>query len=298
MQGRLQATIAASSLALLSLLFPPVSIVSSAAIALITLRRGASEGLYILGCGTIAAGLLGFFIQGNFQYAIAFLLLWLPIWLISTVLREGQNLSLAVGISVFIGMLGIIGVYVFVTSPASMWKPVLAQIITQMAPTGVPIENIRQAVEILSRYMTGTFFAGIVITLLSGLFLGRWWQAILYNPGGFKQEFLALTTGPRFTLAALVVIGMAFAKLGVMSEIATNIAAILFVLYVLIGIAILHTVFAAKSYGKHIVPMFYITLILIPINLKPFILLAIALVGLSDMWLDLRKNKFKPTDAK
>jgi hypothetical protein len=298
MQGRLQATIAASSLALLSLLFPPVSIVSSAAIALITLRRGASEGLYILGCGAIAAGLLGVFIQGNFQYAIAFLLLWLPIWLISIVLREGQNLSLAVEVSVFLGILGIIGVYIFIASPTSMWKPILAQIITQMTPTDVPIENIRQAVEILSRYMTGTFFAGIVVTLLSGLFLGRWWQAILYNPGGFRQDFLTLTTSPRFTLAAIVVIGVAFAKLGVMSEIAANIVTILFVLYVLVGIAILHTVLAAQNYGKHIVPMFYITLILIPINLKPFVLLAIALVGLTDMWLDLRKNKFKPTDAK
>ena len=46
MRGRLQAMIVASTLALLSLIIPPVSVVSSATVALVTLRRGAVEGLY------------------------------------------------------------------------------------------------------------------------------------------------------------------------------------------------------------------------------------------------------------
>src|SRR5690625_6353500 len=32
-----------------------------------------------------------------------------------------------------------------------------------------------------------TSFTGVL-----GLMLGRWWQALLYNPGGFKQEFNGL----------------------------------------------------------------------------------------------------------
>ncbi len=75
MRGRIQAMIVASTLALLSLMMPPVSVVSSATIALVTLRRGGYEGLTILGCSSVAVGLLGFLILGNFQFALLYVIL-------------------------------------------------------------------------------------------------------------------------------------------------------------------------------------------------------------------------------
>ena len=101
MRGRIQAMIVASTLALLSLIFPPVSVLSSAAVALVTLRRGAFEGLFILVCSSVAAGLLGLLALGNYQFALLYVMvLWLPVWLISIVLREGRHLSLAVEIAI------------------------------------------------------------------------------------------------------------------------------------------------------------------------------------------------------
>jgi hypothetical protein len=290
MQGRMQAMIAASCLALLSLKYPPVSVVSSASVALVTLRRGGSEGLYILGCAAIDAGLMGFFILGNFQFALGYVMvLWLPIWLISIVLREGRHLSLAVEIAVLLGVLGVIAIYSFMADPTATWK----QVLIQMAPANATAENTQRTIETISRYMTGAVAAGSVVGLLLGLFLGRWWQAILYNPGGFRQEFLSLTTRPRYTLGTLLVIGIAMANIGVISDVARNISIVLVVHHTFIGAAILHTVFSAKRLGRYIVPMLYVTMILIPHTL-----LAVALVGLTDMLLNLRKNKFEPTDAK
>ena len=112
MRGRMQAMMVASSLAVLSLLLPPVSIVSSASVALVTLRRGANEGLYVLICACLSAAVLGFFLFGSFQFALLYgLVLWLPIWLISIVLREGKHLSVAIEIAVLLGILGVIGFY-------------------------------------------------------------------------------------------------------------------------------------------------------------------------------------------
>ena len=75
--------IVASSLALLSLMMPPVSVVSSATVALVTLRRGGFEGLYVLVCSSLAAGILGFFATGNYQFALLYVMvLWLPVWLV------------------------------------------------------------------------------------------------------------------------------------------------------------------------------------------------------------------------
>ena len=275
--------IVASSLALLSLMMPPVSVVSSAAVALVTLRRGASEGLTILVCSSLAAGLLGFLSIGNYQFALLYVMvLWLPVWLISIVLREGQHLSLAVEIAILIGILGVIGFYLYTPEPAAMWKAVLSQ----MVPADAPVADIQRTIDVLAHYMTGVVAAGSVFGLLFGLFLGRWWQANLYNPGGFKQEFLALDTKPRLSIGSIVVVATALTSPGVFSEIAWNVSILLFVLYTVTGTSVLHTVFSKMKLGRYMVPMLYITLFLIP-----HAMLLVALVGLSDPWLDLRKKK-------
>ena len=49
MRGRSQAVMAATVLAILALPLPPLSILSAAVVALVTLRRGIREGLLILG---------------------------------------------------------------------------------------------------------------------------------------------------------------------------------------------------------------------------------------------------------
>lgn len=281
--------IVAATLALVSLIMPPVSIVSSASVALVTLRRGALEGLIVLACSTAVAGLLGFFLLGNFQFVLLYgMVLWLPVWLISIILREGRYLSLAVEIAVSLGALGVIGFYLYDTNLALMWKNIL----TQMVPPNAPVVDIKHTLDLLSHYMTGIIAAASVFGLLFGLFLGRWWQALLYNPGGFKQEFLSLNTRPRLAIGSIVVVGIALFSSGVISEVSWNITILLLVLYLFIGIAVLHTLFASMKMGRYMVPMFYVTLFLIPHAMLP-----VAIVGLSDAWMNLRNkisNKIAP----
>ncbi len=275
--------IVASSLALLSLSLPPVSIVSSASVALVTLRRGAFEGLTILVCSSLAAGLLGFLVLGNYQFALLYVMvLWVPVWLISIVLREGQNLSLTVEIAVLLGVLGVAGFYLYAPESAAMWKNLLSQ----MIPPDAPVVDIQHTIDMLAHYMTGVVAAGSVFSLLFGLFLGRWWQANLYNPGGFRQEFLSLNSQPRLALASVAVVAIALASSGISSEIAWNVTILLFVLFTVIGTAVLHTLFAGMKLGRYMVPMLYLTLFLIP-----HAMLLVALIGLSDSWLNLRKIK-------
>ncbi|WAK01338.1 hypothetical protein [Methylobacter sp. YRD-M1] len=281
--------IVASSLALLSLIMPPVSIVSSASVALVTLRRGAFEGLYVLVCSSAAASLLGLFLLGSYQFALLYsMVLWLPVWLISIVLREGRHLSLAVEFAVLIGVLGVVGFYLYEAEPAAMWKAALSH----MVPPNVPVDEIQRTLDVLSHYMTGVAAAGTVFGLLFGLFLGRWWQSVLYNPGGFKQEFLSLHTKPRLAMGSIAVVAVAWASSGALSEVAWNMTILLFVLYTCIGTAVLHAVFASMKLGRYLVPMFYLTLFLIPHAMLP-----VALVGLSDAWMNLRNKISNQTNA-
>jgi len=282
MRGRIQAMLVASTLALVSLVMPPVSIVSSASVALVTLRRGAIEGFIVLACSTAVAAVFGFFLLGNYQFVLLYgVVLWVPVWLISIILREGRYLSLAIEVAVLLGVLGVVGFYLYNAESATMWKSILSQ----MVPPNAPVEDIQHTLDMLSHYMTGIVAAASVFGLLFGLFLGRWWQALLYNPGGFRQEFLSLNTHPRLAIGSIVVVVVASLSSGVISEVSWNIAILLFVLYTFIGTAVLHTVFASMKMGRFIVPMFYVTLFLIPHAMLP-----VAVVGLSDAWINLRNK--------
>ncbi len=284
----MQAMMVASSLALLSLLLPPVSIVSSASVALVTLRRGWYEGLYVLICSCLSAAVLGYFLFGSFQFALLYgLVLWLPIWLISTVLREGKHLSVAVEIAVILGVLGVIGFYLYVTDPALLWNAILTQMVQPMLASGsdVPMDEIKRSVQVFSHFMTGGIAAGTVYGLLFGLFLARWWQAALYNPGGFREEYLSLKVRPKVASASILIVLLAWLMSGTVSEICWNITIIFAVLYTFVGTSILHTAFSGMKTKRFMVPFLYVTLVLVPHMIG-----IVIIVGVVDVWLDLRSK--------
>ncbi len=289
MKGRMQAMMVASSLAVLSLLFPPVSIVSSASVALVTLRRGGNEGLYVLIFSCLSAALLGFFLFGNVQFALLYgLVLWLPIWVISIVLREGKHLSVAIQFAVLFGIVGVIGFYLYANDPAAIWQSVLSLMVQPMlasSPPDVSIEEIKKSVQVFSHFMTGAIAAGTVYGLLFGLFLARWWQAALYNPGGFRAEYLTLRVQPKVALASLIIVAVAWFGSAVVSEICWNIAILLVVLYTFVGTSILHSAFLETKIKRFAVPFLYITLILVP-----HVIALVVVVGIVDAWLDLRSK--------
>jgi len=288
MKGRMQAMMVASSLAVLSLLFPPVSIVSSASVALVTLRRGGYEGLYVLIFSCLSAAVLGFFLFGSLQFALLYgLVLWLPIWLISIVLREGKHLSVAIQIAVLLGMAGVVGFYLYVDDPAVMWQSLLNLMAQPMLANNpdVPLEDVKQSILFFSQYMTGGVAAGSVYGLLFGLFLARWWQSVLYNPGGFRAEYLTLRVHPKLALASLLIVAIAWLTSGAVSEVCWNLSILSAVLYTFVGTSILHSAFSESKIKRFAIPFLYITLVLVP-----HVIAVVIIVGVIDAWLDLRSK--------
>lgn len=284
----------AAALALLSLAFPPASIVSSASVALVTLRRGAKEGLYVLVCACLAAAVLSIFLKIGYQFALLYgLVLWIPVWLISVVLREGRNLGVAIEMAVLLGVVAVVGFYLYQSQPAQIWGGVLAAMMQPMleARPDVPVEEIKQSAQAFAHFMTGAIAAGSVYGLLFGLFLARWWQAALYNPGGFRAEFLAMKGHAKLAMATILLLAVAALSSGILAEISWNMVLVLFVLYTFIGTAVLHANFAAMKGSRFMVPFLYLTLVLIP-----HVMVIIAIVGLTDNWLNLR-NKISNTTA-
>lgn len=286
--------IVASSLALLSLLMPPISIVSSATVALVTLRRGAYEGFLVLLSASLAAAALGLLILGNFQFAFGYaLILWLPVWMLSVVLREGRHLSLALEIASVFGILMIIGFYYFVEDPALYWQAILQVLIQPMAQASeLPAEQLEQTTILLGKYMTGIIATGSVTGLLLGLLLARWWQANLYNPGGFGIEYLSLRMPSRFTIATMIVFVIATVSGEMISELAWNIGILLFMVYMFVGTAIAHALIASTKVKRFVLPLFYLLIFVVP-----HIVIPVAIIGISDTWLNLRKHITPPSST-
>ena len=294
MRGRIQAMTVASTLALLSLLFPPVSIVSSATVALVTLRLGGKEGLYVLLCSCLAAAILSTMVLGGYQFALMYgAVLWLPVWLISIILREGRQLAVAVEMAVALGLVAILVFYGFQADPLLFWRSLLAVMMQPMleAQPDVSPEMVQHSIEMFAHFMTGVVAAGSVFGLLFGLFLARWWQASLYNPGGFRSEYLALRVHPAVAAVTLLIIAVASFASGGLADVCWNLLVVLVVLYTFTGTAVLHSMFAASRNSRLWLTVFYVTLFAIP-----HVMLLVAVLGLSDTWLNLR-NKLKSNGA-
>jgi len=162
--------------------------ISAAAIALVTLRRGTAAGgwlvLWALLPAVIIAAMTGdtgsvMLLAGAFGLAV--------------ILRETVNLSLAVMASVPLAVLSGLALIVlngpFLEELITTFNQALAQLEQDLQQGGSQqlAFNALSVSQVAALLATGN----AVIAVLS-LMLGRYWQALLYNPGGFGGEFRAL----------------------------------------------------------------------------------------------------------
>lgn len=88
MRGRWSAAWIAATASVLFWLFPPILIVSGAAVALVTLRRGVAEGaLLLILAGLGATGLVWLALGAPWPMLNVLLAYWLPLWFLAWILR-------------------------------------------------------------------------------------------------------------------------------------------------------------------------------------------------------------------
>lgn len=290
MQGRLQAVSVASACVVLSLVFPPIHIVSSASVALVTLRLGAIEGGYVIIGSTLIGAVAGFFLIGSYQFSVFYaLMLWLPTWVLAVVLREYRHLCLTIELAVIIVSIAIVLGYFFQPDLAAFWKmrfnSVLEPVLVQSNPQA-DLQTIQHALSVFYRFIiTGLVAQIYVLGLLAGLFLGRWWQAMLYNPGGFAKDYLAIKGQSFLALITGFVLFISVLSNGLVPQIGWAIGLLLFTLYALIGAAVVHGLLITLKVARWIVPCFYVTLLIVP-----YAMMLVSLIGLIDTWLNLRNK--------
>ena len=294
MRGPLQAILVVVACAVLSVLVQPLNYVGAAAVALVTLRLGPAQGAQVLGGALAAVGVLGFVLLGSgpVNLLLMLLALWGGVWVMAAVLRASVSLALAVQAGALLTLLGVVLLYLVVGDPTAFWKELVNSGVDAMihqAGAAPEVEQLRDVLLELAPLMSGLVAAGSLFSLTLCLLLGRWWQSLLYNPGGFRAEFQALRLDRRLALAVVVLAAVgAFAEGGI-GLFAADLALPLLMAFLLAGLALVHALFGRVRNAQFWLMGFYVMLLV----LQPLILFVV-LAALADSWLDFRNRAGRP----
>jgi hypothetical protein len=272
MRGRFQAlmvTVAGAG----SLLF---CWISAAVVALVTLRKGAGAGVWLLAWALLPSGAL-LYAYGDSGP----LTLLVGTTLLAAVLRSTVNLPLALLVSVPVGALTGLGLVAFggeyLDQIVTVFGQFLGTMEQQLSQGGEPVVLVRPD----ALQVAGMLGAGTAASSALCLLLARYWQAALYNPGGFGQEFRALYYPPVVT-AALALGAVALASGGAQYR---TWAMICVVPLALAGLALVHARAAWRGQGKGWLAGFYVVwLFFDPVKLL------VVFAAIADSWFKFRQR--------
>ena len=275
----LSGPVQAAVVVLAASMLPLLAVVGAGALALVTLRGGLARGVVpaLLAGGVLAA--LHMATLGTPEPAVVMALeLWLPVLLLAEVLRRTVSLPLTVLVWMGLGAVVVAGFHAVVPDPVAYWRQLLEPLLDHLGG-GAPLDPNAQAFfeEELLPAMTGLWGLSLMGMVLGGLFLGRWWQAVLFNPGGFRAEFHALDLGRGTAVVVAVVwVVSVFTGPGLLYDLAGVLAAG----FILQALSMTHALVAARQWSVGWLVAVYVVM---PLLFRPM-----ALVGIGDALFDWR----------
>lgn len=286
MRGRTQAVMATVLLGGLSLLLAPVSILSSAVTALVTLRQGVREGLNVALLATLAFSLLTLVALGNITPAVGLLaVLWVPAWFLGAVLRSTRSLTLAVQGTLLLGLALIATYYLQFPDPTAEWHRLLEPFGKALVDSKlIPPNQQAEVVDSFAQWMTGILAALYQLQLTAALLVARWWQSMLYNPGGFRREFHNLRLHRMLAYVTLPIVVLAFMGDQGNVQVLDYVALLLMTAYFVQGLALVHGLVGKTKGNQGWLIATYALLILA----MPHMFLTLFVAGYADAWFDFR----------
>ncbi|WP_017937100.1 hypothetical protein [Zestomonas thermotolerans] len=251
MRGRMQATLVVVGSAALPLLFW----LSAAAGSLVLLRRGLNDALSVVLWAMLPA--VGWWYFGEPRT----LLVLLGTLALALLLRASGSWARVTVASVALGVVYGLTLGSAFREPIETLATELQKLMPQM------LGDLHQQMGEGERARLNALLAPVLTGLMAGLLqaasllclmLGRYWQAVLYNPGGFGREFRALRLPPALALPLLA--GMLLGpNLGVQAAMLTPLCS---VPLAFAGLALIHGLVAQGRLGRFWLVGLYVTLVL------------------------------------
>ncbi len=267
MRGRMPAV----GVAVVAVVVPFLAWVGAAVVSLVTLRRGAADGIIILGWTALPA-LAMVLTAGDIGPLATLLAAALCAVVLRVTVAWSYTLAAAVATGMVTALLLLLFGSTYLEALSASVGELFRQVQEQMGPdVRLPVPTPGQ--------VSGFLGFSVTCSAVVALLLARWWQALLYNPGGFREEFHALRL-PRGVTTALIGFGLLLALAGPDYQI----WALMFsVPFTVAGFALVHGLAAQRGWGRGIVVAVYLAWLLLD-PAKAVLLLA----AVADSWWDFR----------
>ncbi|AHZ69999.1 hypothetical protein OU5_2920 [Pseudomonas mandelii JR-1] len=278
----MQATLVVAGCAILPLLYW----LGAAAGCLVLLRRGLKDAI-----GVLALGLLPALIWWLYSDDPRALLVLLGSSSLALVLRASESWNRVLLVSIAMGV-------VFAVVLGTVFAPqieMLAQALIKVMPSllgdvyqKLSVDEQAHFASLIAPVLTGLIAALLQIVSVLSLIVGRYWQALLYNPGGFGREFRAIRFPllPAMLLLAFMLLGP---NIGPQMAMLTPLCS---VPLVFAGLALIHGLVAQKRLARFWLVGLYVTLLLFMQLIYP-LLVVLAIV---DSLIDFR-GRSTPKDV-
>lgn len=288
MAGRIQAAIFVVLSTLISLLLPPLIVFSNAAIALITLRKGWQQGLLYTLLATITLVIVSVLLNQQASSGfVAGLATWLPMVLIASALAMTKSWSKTLQLTLLISVAGVLLFHLTHPDAAAYWEPVLKQMKPMLQQAyQLSDSKLDETINNAAAWMTGTFAAALAIIAILSLIIARNWQSMLYNLGGFGEEFRQITIGKQASIALLVGITLAVitANQLIIELIMVGVAIFMFQ-----GLSLAHSIVKQREMSIRWLVGLYVLMFLLLIQM----IVLLATFGLVDNFADFRRQVAK-----
>ena len=277
MRGRWQA-LAVAVLGAGSLLF---GWISAAAIALVTLRQGVASGGWLVFWALLPA-VVASWLSGD----PGSVLLLLGVFVLAVVLRATVSLALAVAASALVGLISGGGLLLIGADFLAQLVDVFAALLEQLQSNVATEESMDLVLSAPSTVqIAGILAAGNAVTALFSLLLARYWQALLYNPGGFREEFHALRLPPLWTTG----LGLLALAVWAQEPWVSGWALVVSVPLMFCGFSLVHAYAAASGRGVSSLVIFYLLWLFVD-PVKGLLLGCVV----ADAWIDFRRRWVRP----
>ncbi|MEX0738865.1 MAG: hypothetical protein WD071_05955 [Pseudohongiella sp.] len=264
MNGRRQAITAA----FLCGLIPLANMLAPAIVALVGLRHGPREALMV--AAWAALPLIGWAMAGD----ITPLILLIGVFALATVLRQTSSWQVTMLAATLVG----VGAELALRLRPEFLVLLTEQVEMFLASGGTGAEMPEVPPELMQGVLISLFgvmhmFLAICLTMLA-----RWWQALLFNPGGFQQEFHQFRLQPAVAVALMVLFVLASFGITVLSGWTMYFVLPLF----FAGVALVHGLVGIKNLSRLWLIAFYMLM------LNPPLAQLLAVFALADSWYDFR----------
>lgn len=264
LQSQQRALLLALLLGALTLLVSPVGILAGAAIALVVLVLGSSQGVKMLLATGLGGAIMTLVTGSGSAWLLSAAEFWVPAWLFAQVLLRTQSLSQLVQLVVLVCGSLLALVYALGASPEAFWTALMQQLVEGWRAQGLVLDVQAEVMllEKMPQVLTMIIAMALASVWLGMVFLARWWQGVLYNPGGFGADFRALTLP-----AWMVWVAAALFVLPWLMDLPPLLQALLAVLtlaFLLQGLAVVHQWVQVRGTGKGWLMLIYVLLAVLP----------------------------------